>query len=68
MMNHLYPKNKLFPDEETLKAWENMRLEILHEMQDGASGDIPDIDLDNLGTLLATLKSLRNRKKLRLLQ
>jgi hypothetical protein len=58
-------KNLSLPDEETLRAWENMRIEILHELQDGASADVPDAELDELGTLVARLASWRTQKKLR---
>jgi hypothetical protein len=59
------PPQMTFPDEETLQAWENMRVEVLHELQDGASADIPDSYLDELGTLVAVLDSNRAKKKLR---
>lgn len=51
------PQEGIYPDEETLQAWENMRLEVLHELQDGASADIPDASLEVFGTLVATLAS-----------
>jgi len=54
------------PNEETLQAWEDMRIEVLHELQDGASADIPDSYLDELGTLVSVLATTRAKKKLRL--
>jgi len=53
-------------DEETLQAWENMRTEVLHELQEGASAEVPDEELDNIGNLVVTLTSLRTQQKLRL--
>jgi hypothetical protein len=64
-MNRLPPQDA-YPDEETLQAWENMRLEVLHELQDGASADVPDAYLDVLGTLVPVLANTRTQKRLRL--
>jgi hypothetical protein len=63
-MNHLPPQDA-YPDEDTLQAWENMRIEILHELQDGGSTDVPDSDIDVLGTLVPVLESTRAHKRLR---
>jgi hypothetical protein len=63
-MNRLPPQDA-YPDEETLQAWENMRLEVLHELQDGASADVPDAYLDVLGTLVPVLANTRTQKRLR---
>jgi hypothetical protein len=46
------PPQDAYPDYDTLQAWENMRIEILHELQDGGSTDVPDADVDQLGTLV----------------
>ena len=35
------------PDEATLRVWEEMRIEILHEIEDG--GDVPDELVDAAG-------------------
>ena len=63
-MNRLPPQDA-YPDEETLQAWENMRLEVLHELQDGASADVPDAYLDVRGTLVPVLANTRTQKRLR---
>lgn len=39
-----------FPDEPTQRAWEEMRAEALHEIQDG--GEVPDVLLDAIGEML----------------
>ena len=65
-MNNRYPQGVIFPDEETLQAWENMRIEVLHELQEGASADVPDSYVDDLGILVVVLASWRAQKKLRL--
>jgi hypothetical protein len=65
-MNRRQPKKATIPDEETEQAWENMRIELLHELQNGASADVPDTDLDNMGALMIELASWRARKKQRL--
>ena len=61
-MNNRYPQGVIFPDEETLQAWENMRIEILHELQEGASADVPDSYIDDLGTLVVVLASWRAQR------
>ena len=43
-----------FPDEQTLRAWEDMRIDLLHELQDGASA--PDDLIDLMGQLVVILK------------
>lgn len=43
------------PDEQTLEAWENMRNEIWHELQEGASADVPDELVDDIGNLVVML-------------
>jgi hypothetical protein len=64
-MNHLPPQDA-YPDDDTLQAWENMRIEILHELQDGGSTDVPDADVDQLGTLVPVIESSKARKRLRI--
>jgi hypothetical protein len=65
-MKRRAPQEEAFPDEATLEAWESMRIEVLHELQEGAIADVPDSDLDQIGELVVVLRSLRTRKKLRL--
>lgn len=67
-MNRRLPQEDIYPDEETLQAWENMRIEILHELQEGASADVPDSYLDDIGNLIVRLTSWKAQKKLRLLE
>ena len=43
---------KLAPDEETLQTWENMRVERLHDLQEGADADVPDSLIDAIGNLV----------------
>ena len=50
-------------DDETFQAWENMRVEILHELQEGASADIPDSDLDDIGILVVILTAWRDQRR-----
>jgi len=47
------------PDERTLQAWEDMRIEVLHELQEGASADVPDALVDVIGSLVVMLGSWR---------
>lgn len=65
-MSHRYPQENTFPDKETLLAWENMRIEVLHELQEGASADVPDSYLNHLGNLVIKPASGRHQRKLRL--
>ncbi len=51
------------PDDETFQTWENMRIEVLHELQEGADADVPDSYLDDLGTLVVVLTSWRAQRK-----
>ena len=39
------------PDEPTQRAWEEMRIEVLHELQDG--GEVSFVRLDAIGEMLA---------------
>ena len=68
IMNNQLPKNITYPDQDTLRTWENMRKEILHELQEGASADVPDSEIDVLETLVIELEYWRAQKKLRLLE
>jgi hypothetical protein len=45
------------PDKQTLQAWEDMRIEIWHELQEGACADVPDTLIDEIGELVVLLKS-----------
>ena len=48
------------PDESTFRAWDDMRSEVLHELQDGA--DMPDAVMDitsELAVMLSTWWSMR---------
>ncbi len=51
------------PDEQTLQAWEDMRVEIWHELQEGADADVPDSLIDDIGNLVVTLASWRAKTK-----
>jgi len=51
-MNRLQSVAMVFPDASTLRAWEDMRIEILHEIQDG--GTVLD-ELVDIASDLATL-------------
>ena len=50
------------PDEITLQAWEDMRAEVLHELDDG--GDVPDSLMDIMGNVASMLDSWRAALKL----
>jgi hypothetical protein len=45
------------PDEQMLQDWEDMRAEVLHELEDG--GDVPDALMDIMGNLAPLLDSWR---------
>jgi hypothetical protein len=51
-MKRLRKVKRVSPDEATLRAWEDMRIEILHEIQDG--GTVLD-ELVDIASDLATL-------------
>jgi hypothetical protein len=59
-------KETTSPDELTLQVWEDMRAEVLHELEDG--GDVPDSLMDIMGNLAATLDSWRAAVRSRTLQ
>ena len=54
-----------FPDESTLQAWEDMRSEVLHELQDGA--EVPDALIDSMAELAAKLRAWRSMDRVPLL-
>jgi hypothetical protein len=56
-------KEHLAPDEKTLWALEEMRSEVLHELQDGAGTDMPDALLDEISELLGVLQASNPEKK-----
>lgn len=58
-MDAIQHKEATFPDEQTFQAWEDMRIEVLHELQEGASTDVPDSLVDDMGSLVVTLESWR---------
>jgi hypothetical protein len=60
-MDHSEKGERVFPDESTLRTWEDMRCEVLHELQEGA--EIPDAVLDSIAELAAELRSYRSVKR-----
>ncbi len=50
-MNRLRILKRVSPDEETLRAWEEMRIEVLHEIEEG--GNVPDEWVNAAGDLAA---------------
>jgi hypothetical protein len=51
-----------FPDGPTLQVWEDMRVHLLHELQEG--GDAPDDLIDLMGQLVVMMRrsaSVRQR-------
>ena len=65
-MNRQLPKEPTYPDRDTLRTWENMRKEILHDLQEGASADIPDSEIDEVGILVAELDTIQAPSNLRM--
>jgi hypothetical protein len=63
-MNKRLPNEPTFPDQDTLRTWENMRKEILHDLQEGASADVPDSEIDEVGILVVELESIQAQRKL----
>jgi hypothetical protein len=49
----------VFPDDQTLEAWSSMRKEVWHELQEGASADVPEELIDLIGTLVVILDAWR---------
>jgi hypothetical protein len=54
-MSGYQQRSSAFPDAQTLRAWEDMRADLLHELQEGASA--PDDLIDLMGQLVVTLKT-----------
>jgi hypothetical protein len=52
-MKFLKPAVSLSPDEETLQAWENMRAELPHEIQDGEA--MQDEQVEAVSLLMASV-------------
>jgi hypothetical protein len=52
-MKVLRPAVSLSPDEETLQAWEDMRAELLHEIQDGEA--MQDEQVEAVSLVVATV-------------
>ena len=48
-------KKTIRPNEQTFEAWEDMRNEVWHELQDGASADVPESLIDIIGNLVVAL-------------
>lgn len=63
-MNQQVPKTRFVPDQETLRTWENMRKEVLHDLQEGASVEVPDSEIEEVGTLVVELADYRAQKEL----
>lgn len=63
-MNQQVPKTRFVPDQETLRTWENMRKEVLHDLQEGASAEVPDSEIEEVGTLVVELADYRAQKEL----
>ena len=54
-MNRLQQVVVTVPDKQVLQAWEDMRTETLHELQDGAI--VADESVETLGALMVVLES-----------
>jgi hypothetical protein len=65
IMDHPQQVEITCPDESTLRAWENMCSQVLHELQEGA--EIPDALIDSIAELAAMLRSWRSMDRLPLL-
>jgi len=50
-MKRLRKVKRVSPDEATLRAWEDMRIEILHEIEDG--GDVTEDRVNAAGDVAA---------------
>ena len=59
-----FPDESSPPDESTLRAWEDMCSQVLHELQEGA--EIPDALVDSIAELGVMLRSWRSVKDLSL--
>ena len=60
-MDHNQQAEVAFPEDPTLQAWEDMRSEVLHELQDGA--EIPDALIDSIAELAAKLRTWRSMNR-----
>lgn len=65
-MGRSQSKEPTAPDEELLQVWEDMRSEVLHELDDG--GDVPDSLIDIMGNVASMLDSWRAALKSSALQ
>ena len=59
-MEHPQQVETACPDKSTLRAWEDMHSQILHDLQDGA--EIPDSLIDSIAELVVMLRSSRSVK------
>lgn len=63
-MGRPQPVEATSADEQMLRIWEEMRIELLHELQEGADADIPDSLIDEMGNLVVILQSMKAETKL----
>jgi hypothetical protein len=63
-MVHHRQTEAAFPDESTLRVWEDMRSEVLHELQEGA--EISDALIDSVAELAAKLRNWHSVSRTRL--
>jgi hypothetical protein len=61
-MGRSQPVETMPPDESTLQVWEDMRDEVLHELQEGA--DVSDALVDAMANLVVMLKFWGPEKEL----
>ena len=66
-MNRTQPAKTKIPDEQMYQDWENMRIELLHELQEGADGDVSDAEIDAIGDLVVLLNSWREKMKIQVM-
>jgi hypothetical protein len=60
IMDHSVQMTTTLFDKCTLRAWDDMRSQVWHELQDGA--DMPDEAVDFMGELVVMLKAWRSMK------
>ena len=60
-MNHSVQAATTQVGECTLRAWDDMLCEVLHELSDGA--DVPDALVESMSQLAATLKDRRRARE-----
>ena len=58
IMDHSQQVEAAFPDESTLRVWEDMCSEVLHELQEGT--EVPDALIDSIAELAAKLRTWRS--------